>query len=382
MGLSEIVVILLSLGGFGVVADPAAPSAAEVLKYAPADAELVVHLDVAAVAPRNWQALEKLTDAPAVKASKDAARKIGKLVASARAARAQAKTAAGFDPVTDVQSATGFLTFHGKGEPDGLFVLRGKFPATTLDHIAGTVGGTRSVIEGHVMITSPDGKFSMVQAADGVLIGGTTLLVKERAGAYTPRRSALGDAATPGLDGKPFFYATLRLSPATLLFFSRDVSDPLAIDFFTGVQDLSFGLYWNGLGASFATRTAAGYGRGLLAVDGSVSMLRAGHLYLRGVARLAAAIVDSYAVKSPEVAGFAAHRVELLKLIDESTGDGSFQVAVDKKDSDRRVNLRLTGKSLSDVLPLAGLIVPLGAWGYLSSDMPPEIDAPPVKTSK
>src|SRR6266508_1130443 len=95
---SEIILILLSLGGFGVAPDPAAPPAAEILKYAPDGAEAFVYLDVAAALPRNWQALEKLAEQPAIKGSKEATRAVANLVAQARALRAQARAAAGFDP--------------------------------------------------------------------------------------------------------------------------------------------------------------------------------------------------------------------------------------------------------------------------------------------
>lgn len=371
MGISEIIVILLSLGGFGVTPDPAAPAAAEVLRYAPDDAEGFVYLDVAATVPRNWQVLEKLPQAPAVKSSREATRAVSDLLAKVRALRDQARTAAGFDPVTDVKTAACFATFHGGQDPDFLVVLRGSFPPTLVDHALGQVGGTRSVIGGQAMLTSPDGKMALALAADGTLLGGTTLWVKERLFGFAPRRSALGDVAAPGLDTRPFFYATMRLSPATLLYASRSVHDPIATDFFGGLADLSVGFHANGVSASFATRTATGFARGLLAANGAIAILRAGHQYLRGFIYLFAAVVDSMAKSDAIWAGLAAHKTELLGFLEAATGDGNFQATIDKKDAQHRADIRLTGKTIGDVMPMAGIFAPLMLAVYLSAGVPP-----------
>jgi hypothetical protein len=364
MGVTSILVLLLSLGGFGVAPDPAAPPPAEILKYAPEDAEIFLYLDAAAVLPKNWQALEKLPDAPATKGSREASQAIGRLVSEARAVRDKVRAQAGFDPVTDVATAAAFVRLHGDQDPDVLVVLRGQFPSGSVDHMIGSFGGTRSVMAGRPMLTSPDGKMAIAQGADGALLGGSVAWVKERTGAYAPKRSAIAPVATAGLDGKPFFYTSVRLAPPSLLFSARNIRDPLALDFLNGATDVSLGLHANGISASFGARTASGYARGLLAVDGVVEMLRAGHHYLRAFARLGAAAVDSYAAADRQIAAIVAHKAEILALLDTTIGDGNFQVAIDKREAERRAGVRLTGKSLGDVLPMAGLVLPIAIVAY------------------
>jgi hypothetical protein len=64
-----------------------------------------------------------------------------------------------------------------------------------------------------------------------------------------------------------------------------------------------------------------------------VSVLHAGHHYLRGFARLGLSVLDSY--PEPAMAQLAARRAELVRLVDSMTCDGTFVVAFDRKESER-----------------------------------------------
>jgi hypothetical protein len=365
MGFQELILILMSLGGFGVAANPGAPPAAEILRYAPDDAEVMGYLDVEAVVPKNWDAFKALPQQPTIKASPRAVRALADAIGQVEAARAQVKAAAGFDPVTDVKSVAGFVTFHGKADPSVLVAVRGRFAPDTVERIGKQVGGTTSVVDGRALLVSPDASMAVALAADGTLLGGTTAWVKQRVQGWQPRRGPLGDKAGPLLDERPFFHLSARLAPATVKQIVADVSDPGGRDVLTGAEHAALSLYWNGVGWTFTARTAAGFARGLLATEGLVPLLRAGHLYLRGLARVGLAMVDSY--PDPAVAQVAAHKADLIKLVDSMTGDGSFAVALDRKESERRVSVRLTSKSLSEVLPVAGLMIPGAvAWAALN----------------
>jgi hypothetical protein len=358
MGFQELILILMSLGGFGVAQNPAAPPAAEILRYAPEDAEVMGYLDVEAVVPKNWDALKALPQQPAIKASPAAVRALAEVIGQAEAARAQVKAAAGFDPVTDVKSVAGFVTFHGAADPSVLVSVRGRFAPDLVERIGKQAGGTTSVVGGRTLLVSPDAKMALVLTADGTLLGGSVDWVRPRIQGWQPRRGPLADKAGPLLDEKPFFHVSARLAPATVKMIAAEVADPGGRDILTGAEHAALSLFWNGVGWTFTARSAAGYARGLLATEGAVTILRAGHLYLRGFARVGLAMVDSY--PDPTAAQLAAHKAELLKLIDTTTGDGNFTVGLDRKEAERRVALRLTGKSLSEVLPVAGLLVPAG----------------------
>ena len=69
IGFGEIIVLLLSLGGFGLAPNPTPPTPDQSLAYAVPEADLIVHFDVATVVPGNYKAFGKLADDPSIKAS-------------------------------------------------------------------------------------------------------------------------------------------------------------------------------------------------------------------------------------------------------------------------------------------------------------------------
>jgi hypothetical protein len=127
-------------------------------------------------------------------------------------------------------------------------------------------------------------------------------------------------------------------------------------DLLIGQESSAFAVSWNGVWWSYTARSPAGCQRALLATDGVIQLTRAGHLALRGVSRVGLALVDSYAAE-PGVAEIVAHKQDLLRIVDGWSGDGTFVVTVDRQAAARGVTARLRGKSLAEVLPLAGLAV-------------------------
>ena len=55
VGIIEVVSLLLGLNGFGVQANPKAPTADQALEYAVPDADLVAHFDAVSVVPGNYR---------------------------------------------------------------------------------------------------------------------------------------------------------------------------------------------------------------------------------------------------------------------------------------------------------------------------------------
>ena len=69
MGFVELITLLLSLTGFGVQANPKAPTADQSLQYAMPDPDVVVHLDAVTFVPNNYKLLAALPNKPEIKAS-------------------------------------------------------------------------------------------------------------------------------------------------------------------------------------------------------------------------------------------------------------------------------------------------------------------------
>jgi hypothetical protein len=375
-GIWQVVSILMSLSGFGVQKDAAAPSAAEVVKYAPDDAETMFYLDTSSLIPGNYDLFAKLPSDPNIKAVPDAAQAIGDMVMKAESGRAMVKSMTGFDPVTDLRSVAGWATMNGNftAPPSFVVAIRGNFPKDMLDKVAKAAPkGSHKVdkVDGRTYLTAADGHASVGVAADGTVIFGTPALVKARVAngwkAKTPAGS-LADRASATLDGKPFLFAATHFSPASQKAIDGLITDDDAAiirDLVDGQDYASMSLYPDGVGWTYTGKSAAGYQRAITASEGMVLLMRSAHMFTRGLADILYAAVDSYA-KNPAVAQIVAHKADLMKLVETWSGDGQFAASWDKKDAQNQLGVRLTGKSLSDVVPIVGLAIPVGAVAALS----------------
>jgi len=95
----------------------------------------------------------------------------------------------------------------------------------------------------------------------------------------------------------------------------------------------------------------------------------------RGLAKVALGGLESYRGTDPRIDDLLAHKDALIKLVDAFTSDGSFQKRVDKDAKRMALDVRLTGKSLSEVLPV-GAILPAMGLGFLRASR--EASARPV----
>src|SRR5690242_16205994 len=116
LSVAELVSLVLALGGFGVEANPNAPTAAEVMKYAPETFDYMLYIDVEAVLPRNYKAFVALANDARLQGSR-AGKGISQAVAAAEAARQQLK-GRGFDPIEDVKSLAVWVEVKGQGDPN------------------------------------------------------------------------------------------------------------------------------------------------------------------------------------------------------------------------------------------------------------------------
>jgi hypothetical protein len=370
MQFAQIFSFLMALSGFGVDANPKAATADQVLEHAVDDADLVVHLDIAAVVPRNFKALTDLPNDPAIKGSPELVKMTRDLAAQATQARAMVKTMAGFDFVTDLQSVTAFVKFKADGsDPDALVELRGNIPADLLEKISKMSGMPLEKVAGRSAIALPDHRYIGIAKSGSVLLGTDTLVKPRLADTWkAPSRTAGSRAAriAPIFDEKPFLAWALTPSPALVKMAEAKHGKNAGIEMMKDL-DLAVGsLRTDGLVWATYAKSSKGFDRSSMAADGAIDLMRAFQIAPRGLAKVAVAYLDVYAGQSKEIDELIKHKADLLKLVDGYTGDGQFKATIDKDAKSRSVVVHAIGKRLSEVLPI-GLILPAAAVGVFAA---------------
>ncbi len=137
MDLGSLVLVLLSLTGLGVQPNPHAPSAAEVLKYAPEDADVMTYVDVEAVIPPNYAVIAKLANDPVVSGSADLKQLVAQGNAAIEAMRQQVHDSISVDLCHRRKSAAMWIIVTPQGKPDLMFAVRGHVPADAVDKALG-----------------------------------------------------------------------------------------------------------------------------------------------------------------------------------------------------------------------------------------------------
>jgi hypothetical protein len=382
MQFAQIFSLLMALSGFGVDANPKAATADQVLEHSVDDADLVVHVDVAAVLPRNFKALTDLPNDPAIKQNRDLAQATRDVAAQATQARAMVKSMMGFDVVTDLQSVTMFAKFRPDGDqPDVLVEVRGTIPPNLLATIGKTIGATPD--KNATTLALPDPKYTIGISKSGSVLVGTTAWVKARvADTWKPSARPAGSRMArlaAILDEKPFLAYAFQPSPTFQKMIEKNGKN-------AGTQmladtDLLIGaLRSDGLVWASYSKSAKGFDRAALSADGVIDLMRAFQIAPRGIAKIAVAYLDVYAGQSKEVDELIKHKDDILKIVDQFTGDGQFKAQIDKDPKAKSVVVHAIGKHLSEVLP-AGLLIPAGAVVYLFTSarvMPPSTQMVPT----
>lgn len=381
MQFAQIFSLLMALSGFGVDANPKAATADQVLEHSVDDADLIVHLDVAAVLPRNFKALTDLPNDPAIKPNKELVAMTRDVAAQATQARAMVKSMMGFDVVTDLQSITMYAKFRpDSDQPDVLIEVRGTIPTNLLQMVAKATGGTPD----KTGLALPDPKFYLGVAKSGSILVGTTAWVKPRLADTwkAPARAAgsRGAKIAAILDEKPFLAYAIQPSAGFLKMIEKEHGKN-AFSAILGDSDLLVGaLRSDGVVWATYAKSAKGFDRAALAADGAIDLMRAFQIAPRGFAKIAVAYLDVYAGKSKEIDELIKHKDDVLKIVDQFSGDGQFTAKIDKDAKTRAVVVHATGKRLSEVLPV-GLLVPIGATSWLvfaSGAKSPQMQATPA----
>lgn len=392
-GIIEIISLLLGLTGFGLHANSKAPTADTALEYAMVDPDVSVHVDLQTIIPGNYKALVALPDQPAIKQSPDLQKQVREVVGQIEGARGAAKAATGIDMSTDVYDATMFLSFaQGQKEPTWIAEVHGKFDAKELDKAAGMLGSKVQKVDSGSYVESPDHKTGIGLTKSGVGLAGTPSLVKDRLAdkwkAPDHKSGNLAHVATV-IDGKPVYAVVVTLgSAAKKMALSEIGGQNFATDVIGRHKLMSFAVYTDGIGWSWIDSSKAGLESMAQFSDGAIDLIRAAQIAPRGFAKMALAGLESYRGTDKKVDELLRHKDDLMKIVESYTGDGSFQKKVDKDPAKLSLTVRLTGKSLSDVLPV-GAILPAMAVGVLTmgraksssvqghSSVQPTVVAPP-----
>ena len=388
-GIIEVIALLLGLSGFGLQNNPKAPTPDAALEYAMPDPDVVAHFDAGAVIPGNYKVLLGLADQPQIKQSPELVKMVKQMINEVEGARGLAKTMSGIDFTTDISDATVFLrVIRGAKNPEMVLEVHGKFPVAILDKL-GKMGGKApaKVGTGTLVEMGPDTP-ALAITGSGVLLVGQSALLRDRLAAtwkapsHAPGTS-LGYIADI-LAQKPVFALSLTLSSSARTEIAAKFDHP---NFLTDVvarhKVAAFAIYHDGLGMVWGDSTKQGLDDMAQTMDGFVDVLRAAQIAPRGIAKIFLGALDSYK-GDKQIDELIRHKADLIKIMDSYSGDGNFKVQRDVDAKNLKITMRLTGKTLSEVVPL-GALAPLAGIGMFvgvrkKSESTAPVMAPPMRS--
>jgi hypothetical protein len=382
-GIIEVITLLMGLSGLGVQNNPKAPTAEVALEYAVADADIVAHFDAASVIPGNYKVLTSLQNQPQIKASPELAKLVRKAVAEIDGPRGLVKSMIGVDFTTDVSDATAFLRIVPKQDPNVVVAVHGKFKADTITKIAKMTGKTEVKDAGGIWVDVGDGN-AVALTKGGVLLAGTIALVKERVAStwQKPALTAGSNLANVAdvINAKPVFAIVVSLSQTARTELLANINGQnFATDVIKRHKLASFSVYRDGIGWSWFDTNKTGLEAMGQVSEGAIDVLRAAQIAPRGFAKIMMGALESYRGTNKQIDELLKRKADIWKLVESYTGDGNFKAQVDKDPTKLTLKVRLTGKTLSEVLP-AGGIIPFGVLGFLTGTKeaaPAQIVAPP-----
>jgi hypothetical protein len=370
-GITELITLLLSLSGFGVQANPKAPTADASLQYAIPDPDLVIQVDAQTVIPNNYKLLVALPNKPEIKASPELSQLVRQAVGQLEGARGLAKGATGIDIATDINDATMFLQFGAKKDPDFVATVHGKFSTALVDKIGKMTKGNVTKVGGGMMVETGGNDPAVGVTKDGVLLAGTPNLVRDRLGdgwkapAHGPGTN-LGYAADV-INAHPVYAMVMTLSETAR---KRAIQGIGGKNFLTDVitrhKLLAFAVFADGVGWTWIDSSKAGLDAMEMMSQGALELMKASQIAPRAIAKILLGGIDSYKGMNKQIDALIAHKADILKVVESYSGDGTFQTKVSKDPAKLRLDVRATGKSLSEVLP-AGLMLPGAAFFMLAS---------------
>jgi hypothetical protein len=395
VGFVEVITLLLGLAGFGLTPNPKAATADQALHYAMPDADIVVHVDVASVVPNNYKLLLALPSQPSIKNSPELVKMMQKVINEVEGARGIAKSSTGIDPASDVSDGTLFVKFVAANkDPDWLATSRGKYTPAVLDNVAKLTRKPVVKVGGGAIIELGPNAPAIGITKDNVLLAGVPKLVRDRLAdtwkpPARPPNTQLG-WAQEAINGKPVFALVVSLSQGARKAIASEMGPKknFVSDLASRHKVFAFSVYHDGIGWTWVDNGKAGMEQLATMSEGMIELMRAAHIAPRGIAKILLGALDSYKGVDKRVDEVIKRKGDLMKVVETYTGDGTFKATVNRDPAKNRVDVRATGKSLSDVLPagfalpVAGLVL-FGVGGVKKSPTPPtQMPMPPVQPAK
>lgn len=377
IGIIEVITLLMGLTGLGVQHNPKPPTPEQALEFAVADADVVAHVDAASLIPGNYKVLTSLQNQPQIKASPELAKAVRKAVAEIDGPRGLVKSMVGVDITTDISDATAFVRIVPQQDPNVVVSVRGTFKPDTVDRIAKLSGHAAVKAASGAWVDTGDGN-AVALTRSGVLIAGTSTLVKERIAATWTKPSLasgnLGNVAEV-LAQKPVFAVFLSLSQSSRNGALASLKGQnFATDMIKRHKFAAFAIFCDGIGWSWFDSSKQGLESMAQISDGLIELLRAFQIAPSGVSKIMLGALESYRGTSKQVDDVLRRKADVQKLVAQYTSDGHFKAQVNKDPAKLRLTVRLTGSTLSQVVPALGL-AQLGLLGWLSFSGAPEAEA-------
>jgi hypothetical protein len=366
IGFVEVILLLLGLSNFGLQTNPNPPTADAALQYAMPDADIVLHVDAATFVPNNYKALIQLQSQPQIKSSAELSKLVRELVAEVDGGRGLVRSMVGIDPTTDVQSATVSLQLQPRQDPSFVAAVRGKFTPASIEKIAKLTSKQATKIGGGVMVELGGDEPAIALTRDGVLLAGTPQLVRDRLADTwkAPARPAGGSLsfAAEAIAAKPVFAVAMAMSPTA----RKAVNDQLgpkknfATDLIDRHKAAAFAIFSDGVGWTWIDRDKAGLDSMTQISEGMLELMRSAQIAPRGMAKIALGALESYRGTDKAIDEVLNRKADIMKIVESYSGDGNFKIKLTKNPAALRLDVRASGKSLSEVLP-TGALVPIGA---------------------
>jgi hypothetical protein len=366
IGIVEIISLLMGISGFSVGTNPTAPTPQAALEYAMPDADIIAYADIGAIVPGNYKVLTGLANQPQVKASPELAKSIKELIKFVEDPRQLAKGMVGVDLVTDISDVTASLKIQPKADPDFVVAVHGKFSAATVEKVAKLAQKQTVKVGSATLFDTGEGQGIGVTKG-GVLLAGSIALVKERMA--DTWKAPTGDNiknATDVLGAKPVFAMIVGLSQTARTFVLSEIKGTnFVTDALKRHKLCAFSVHKDGIGWQWIDSTKSGLEGMAQISDGVVDVLRASQIAPRGFAKIILGALDSYKGTNKQVDEMIRRKADIMKIAEAYTGDGQFKAQIDKDPKTLKLSVRLTGKSLSEVMPIGGMM-PVGALFFLT----------------
>ena len=214
---------MLLLLGASVESDPKAPAPAQVTKYAMADADHMVFVNLRSILPPTLKSARDLSNHPLFKDIPELDESVRQMMSQLEMGISMVKGRFGVHPVEDLHWVAGYVRYASESRPELLFVLEGNFGPETVESIAKATDEELERLDGRPLIV--DDRMALGLSKDGHAIFGTEALVRERvADGYKPAKAKKGSAvagAQKHLKSKPFMLVSAAPSPEANGLFTR-----------------------------------------------------------------------------------------------------------------------------------------------------------------